>query len=706
MKQIPVKKKKVCMSKSLEDSISETISFVIKGKLTPIKPTFVTKKSRIAKKDLPKKILKSVPKKAEKNEKSPELGNEVNKDDKGAITAKEQKQRKAKREEGEVKYEDDARTKTAKKQYTAQKSIKKEALDYIMLTEVKKEEKLTPNVPKKELAATKPLKKARKTSVKLQQRTKVIVKKNQLKAKKVADKQVKIVVKSQKPKLAETKKQTALKNKRKTIENLMRQANKDLKESPAKCDELNSKSFANSSKEEKGKMKNKPELLTENNKEIKKNVKTTQRGKIKNDFLKRQPPKKITIKRETKKNTKSVPKKKIKTEDANLSTDDTSDELTLDLLRQQTIKTESEKQRIDDSLKTSKKVKVEQDSDADKKPRKTKEKAEAKPKKKNVTKPKMVLMKKRILTSSKNKNKSKAAADQRSRKMKLFGFWNGPKRHRVASLNALAKVHCLYENESRANLMDNASSLKDERDDKKTLLSKNDDKPEPLPARTLRSQPGLRAVGKHWDMHDTTSSSSEEISENESEQETTTVKAEENPTKPKERKKPVKRTRNRTELIMDLKDMVVRKRMASLNASAILAASYCVEKRSLKSPINDDFTTDTDDSDDTYVEESERKKPSEDDVKKEDDRKVIEVCATPNKKVAVIVNQDTDVTITGVYVNSTTRSTHHEGYCSIAGMQYRISATSHTQTAATAVATETILQSASSSSQENVSELF
>lgn len=42
---------------------------------------------------------------------------------------------------------------------------------------------------------------------------------------------------------------------------------------------------------------------------------------------------------------------------------------------------------------------------------------------------------------------------------------------------------------------------------------------------------------------------------------------------------------------------------------------------------------------------------------------------------------------TGVYVNQT-RSTHHEGFCSIAGMQYRISSTSHTQTAATAVAAE------------------
>lgn len=37
---------------------------------------------------------------------------------------------------------------------------------------------------------------------------------------------------------------------------------------------------------------------------------------------------------------------------------------------------------------------------------------------------------------------------------------------------------------------------------------------------------------------------------------------------------PVKKKRNRNEVVMDLKDMVVQKRMASLNATAILAASY------------------------------------------------------------------------------------------------------------------------------------
>lgn len=59
-------------------------------------------------------------------------------------------------------------------------------------------------------------------------------------------------------------------------------------------------------------------------------------------------------------------------------------------------------------------------------------------------------------SSSSNSNNSKRAIDKkkkiqdaRSRRMKLFGFYSGPKKHRMASLNALAKVQCMYENESR-----------------------------------------------------------------------------------------------------------------------------------------------------------------------------------------------------------------------------------------------------------------
>lgn len=44
-------------------------------------------------------------------------------------------------------------------------------------------------------------------------------------------------------------------------------------------------------------------------------------------------------------------------------------------------------------------------------------------------------------------NRRKSAV--KNRRLKYFGFYSGPKRHRMASLNALAKVQCLYENESR-----------------------------------------------------------------------------------------------------------------------------------------------------------------------------------------------------------------------------------------------------------------
>ncbi|XP_054264721.1 uncharacterized protein LOC128987739 isoform X2 [Macrosteles quadrilineatus] len=341
------------------------------------------------------------------------------------------------------------------------------------------------------------------------------------------------------------------------------------------------------------------------------------------------------------------------------------------------------------------------------------------------------------------------------RRVKLLKFWNGPKRHRVASLNAIAKVHCLYENESRGALnevISNAAMLqraiqeskklarqlemkekekekgKDKEKEKKVTAKKPTPRkksPEPASTRSLRTNPGVRSVGRNFDILNVisstslSSSSSEESSDSGEEkkqlvlqpsvkQKQLQIKKEESEhttddespkkTPPSQNedskdgvKKIKKRRRKRNELTMDLKDMVVRKRMASLNASAIMTASYSTEKKSR---------------------EEKRKEKIEEEIKKERKKKKkikeqpespleaeessadedVIVRTTNNKqKVAVIVNQDTDVTITGVYVNSTTRSTHHEGYCSIAGMQYRISSTSHTQTEATAVATETVL---------------
>ncbi|KAG7199430.1 hypothetical protein KM043_014058 [Ampulex compressa] len=283
------------------------------------------------------------------------------------------------------------------------------------------------------------------------------------------------------------------------------------------------------------------------------------------------------------------------------------------------------------------------------------------------------------LKEMKKKERSNSPTEERARRMRLFGFWSGPKRHRVASLNALAKVHCLYENETGGVYLGGFCKPKPEKEKQKKAKEEKEEQPrkekekkaenkteENIPKRKLRNVPGLR--GKHWDMLESSSSSSS--SDEDCEREKT---ADHN-------KKKVTKRRKRNEEVMDLKDMVVCKRMASLNATAILAASYSDEKNRCGSS--------SDSSSESEVEIIKRRKQGDSDAEKRKLRQNSDPddVIKPSKKV-VIVNQDTDVTITGVYVNQT-RSTHHEGFCSIAGMQYRISSTSHTQTAATAVATE------------------
>lgn len=311
------------------------------------------------------------------------------------------------------------------------------------------------------------------------------------------------------------------------------------------------------------------------------------------------------------------------------------------------------------------------------------------------------------------------------RRLKLLSMWTGPKKHRMASLNAMAKVHCLYENESRTHMelglmktvdrqilpststskptvsKKKDSKLKDadrlmtstseseyeSKAEKKGESSESsDDNP---PPRTLRGVPGIRSAGKYWDPKSSTSSSDDSELETKKKNVSTEKKklnpkvtsAKSDIEKPPAKMKktvgvPVKKKRNRNEVVMDLKDMVVQKRMASLNATAILAASY--EKRSPKSS-KDDTTSDS------CSDESFSQKPKngvnsgvKSEAKSEEPKKEIDENSITDRKqkVEVIVNQDTDVTITGVY------STHHEGFCT--AMQYRISSTSHTQTTATA----------------------
>ncbi|CAG4952768.1 unnamed protein product [Colias eurytheme] len=309
------------------------------------------------------------------------------------------------------------------------------------------------------------------------------------------------------------------------------------------------------------------------------------------------------------------------------------------------------------------------------------------------------------------------------RRLKLLSMWSGPKKHRMASLNALAKVHCLYENESRSHVelglmktverqpipgtskvattkkkepkikeSEKESTSESEYEMKKEKEKESSDSSdENPPQRTLRGVPGIRSAGKYWDPKSSTSSS--EDSELESKvkvnverkktitKTATVTKSDSEKPSPKMKKTagvPVKKKRNRNEVVMDLKDMVVQKRMASLNATAILAASY--EKRSPKSS-KDESTSDSC-SDESFSQKPKNVKDSgvKSEVKNEEPKKEIEDPLPDRKqKVEVIVNQDTDVTITGVYSTH-----HHEGFCTVSGMQYRISSTSHTQTTATA----------------------
>ncbi|KAI8432227.1 hypothetical protein MSG28_004676 [Choristoneura fumiferana] len=312
------------------------------------------------------------------------------------------------------------------------------------------------------------------------------------------------------------------------------------------------------------------------------------------------------------------------------------------------------------------------------------------------------------------------------RRLKLLSMWSGPKKHRMASLNAIAKVHCLYENESRTHMelglmktidrpvlpstskvatvkkkepkakemnqveTTSESEYDSKKDTKKEDSSESsDDNP---PQRSLRGVPGIRSAGKYWDPKSSTSSS--EDSELDSKKKTVNIDKKKTSPKastsksdlekpPAKMKKtagvPVKKKRNRNEVVMDLKDMVVQKRMASLNATAILAASY--EKRSPKSS-KDDTTSDSC-SDESFSHKPKNGAGSgvKSEVKNDEPKKEKDETPTKDKKqkVEVIVNQDTDVTITGVYSTH-----HHEGFCTVSGMQYRISSTSHTQTTATA----------------------
>lgn len=265
---------------------------------------------------------------------------------------------------------------------------------------------------------------------------------------------------------------------------------------------------------------------------------------------------------------------------------------------------------------------------------------------------------------------------------------NRPKKQRVASLNAMAKVHCMYDND--VNCIKTTSTSINRSVNSETAI---------IVSRSHRSAPGLRSIGHHWEMLDSSSASSsssddssdhemmDQMDERKDEKmdsvQPATIKEIDTPNTPtdEEPKPKVRRRKRATEIKMDLKDMVVRKRMASLNASAILAASYSSEKRSTVIVKTQEGVI--------KQKESKKKKMKEKEEEEECTELVLGKRKSKKNKLSVIVeHQDTDVTIT---VNRSTRSTH-ERVCSINGMHYCISSTtSHTQTEATTVATEAVL---------------
>lgn len=243
-----------------------------------------------------------------------------------------------------------------------------------------------------------------------------------------------------------------------------------------------------------------------------------------------------------------------------------------------------------------------------------------------------------------------SAESSSSEDERKLSAYSGPKRHRMASLNALAKVQCLYENESRTAHELGLSKATQQPPRIRTLDGSDDDNhkdsprhgdtdrdkgsvspphtsaappaapiappKEAEPRRELRYVPGGRGVGKHWEFD--SDSETEELqlqqtlppvkkkklpkkappkkvasSETDAKRKKKSVHVEESDDeeakekekeKEKEKPKPPKqlpkkrKTAFTEELIGDYKGILARKRMASLNASAIVAATYEVER--------------------------------------------------------------------------------------------------------------------------------
>uniref|UniRef100_T1GVP0 Uncharacterized protein n=1 Tax=Megaselia scalaris TaxID=36166 RepID=T1GVP0_MEGSC len=347
-----------------------------------------------------------------------------------------------------------------------------------------------------------------------------------------------------------------------------------------------------------------------------------------------------------------------------------------------------------------------------KKDKKSDEKSTVSPKKETKPPAKKPPKKEKIIISSSEIESSSSEEE----------IYLGPKRHRMASLNASAKVQCLYENESRTaqelglsrtivhhlpkvQTIPGAEAETAKVIEKPIVPVKKESSDEKDSSdveiadmkRELRNAPGLRGAGKlgnsmtcpvlrvpmtlmkkaQKNEKDALAKKAVEKPKKILEKKVKLVKPKEAKIDPRKRLPLKKRKRPKKEDSSNESGVILgKKRIASLNASAIVAATYEVERHldrnlatdcsSYESLVEEVKKDSIKNQDNLHQQNSPKKIKQEKDIKTEIKEELKDVSRPTSTSVVIV--QDTDVTITGMYVNTATGSSQ-ESYCK---MQYRV----------------------------------
>ncbi|GFX98997.1 uncharacterized protein TNCV_4301721 [Trichonephila clavipes] len=154
----------------------------------------------------------------------------------------------------------------------------------------------------------------------------------------------------------------------------------------------------------------------------------------------------------------------------------------------------------------------------------------------------------------------------------MLNDWPTARTHRMASLNALAKVHVLYENEGR-NVGENLNDA-----DECSLIDFLNENSDDEDDREVKSKEIKKEIKKETKPIVNANIKKNEKAKSNDKEKTKNIKKEKTP--------PPKNTQKGKRKLPDIEiiDTRICKRMASLNAQAILAASYMQEPRPRKNP--------------------------------------------------------------------------------------------------------------------------